>query len=91
MVNFEKAELLKIAKLSGVTLNDEEIDTFREQLEAVINYTTELDKISEHEIVEAKRKLNVFRDDKVIPKNPDEVLEQAPEQENHYFVVPKIL
>jgi len=92
MINFEKEELLKIAKLSGFTLDDDEIETFRERLAAVIEYANELDSVEVKTIIEPKINVSVYREDKAIKSDTAKtLLEQSPEKHDEYFVVPKIL
>ena len=91
MINFEREELLKIAKLSGFNLDENEIELFRTQLEKVIDYTTELRQVDIKATLDAKANINVFREDKVIPCDSEELLELAPERHDNHFVVPKII
>lgn len=91
MIEFEKEELLKIARLSSLELDKQEIEDFAYQLKEVLEYTSELDQVETKSSLSAKANINVFREDKAIECNSEEVLDQAPEQENNYFVVPKIL
>ena len=92
MINFEKAELLRIAKLSGMTLTDEELESVGNHLDLVISYTNELKKVDVESIIPAKGNVNVFRDDKAIPcENIEDILEDAPDKQDNHFVVPKIL
>ena len=46
------------------------------------------DIIEEHDAIKT---INVFREDKVITTESDELLAQAPKTKNTHFVVPKIL
>ncbi len=92
MINFEKEELLKIAELSGLTLDLEEIELFRQRLTMLIDYSAQLDQVNIEELpLETQTNVNVFRKDKVIKSNSEKVLEQAPEKIDHYFIVPKII
>ena len=92
MVNFEKEELLKVVKLSGLSLSENELESFREKLQCLINYTNEINQAKTPSIPETKTLENVFREDKAIPsKFTEDLLKQAPETDNNYFIVPKIL
>lgn len=92
MINFEREELLKTAKLSGFTLDDDEIEAFREHLTKVIDYTDELRLVNVDDIITTKTKSNVFREDKAKScESTKELLDQAPKTHDNYFVVPKIL
>lgn len=91
MTDLSKEELLKLAELSALTLNENEIEILREQLAKTIAYTEELDQFSTTIEHEAIKNINVFREDKAKPKDSALLLAQAPQTAETYFVVPKIL
>lgn len=91
MVKFDKEELLKIAKLSALKLDDDEIETFAHELGQVIEYTRELETVEPPQTLEVQTNVNVFREDKLQPYDSESVLEGAPEQKDSFFSVPKIL
>lgn len=91
MIQFTKEELLKIAELSLLKLDDHELDTFVGQLQQILNYTRELANVDTSREQEPIRTVNVFREDKAIKKDPDALLANAPQSEEQYFVLPQIL
>ncbi len=91
MVTFDKEELLKIAKLSALKLDDDEIETFARELRQVLEYTSELEAVEPPQTLEVQTNVNVFREDKLRPCDPESVLEGAPERKDSFFSVPKIL
>lgn len=91
MVNFTKEELLKIAKLSALTLGDEEIASFEKHLKVVLSYTSELEQVITQQLPPSVFNMNVFREDKAIEKDSTLLLEEAPKTHDFFFVVPKIL
>ena len=91
MEEFSTQELLKIAKLSALELNDEEIKTLAQKLKQTLTYVEELDKVKTSIEHEATKNINVFRDDKVVQTNTASILQQAPQTKDNHFVVPKIL
>ncbi len=91
MISFDKEELLKIAKLSALTLDDDEIETFSNELRQVLQYTSELENVEPPQTLEVQTNVNVFREDKAQPCDPESVLEQAPDRKDTFFRVPKIL
>lgn len=64
-------------------------------LQAVLDYASGLKKIADahtgQDIMPLPHNCNVFKVDIVIPTPADPILAQAPEREERYFVVPKIL
>ena len=92
MVSFEKEELLKIAKLSELQLDDDEIKNFAQQLKTVLEYASQLENVKHQEtFFDRSYNVNVFREDKVKPTDSEPILDQAPKEKDTYFEVPKIL
>ena len=91
MINFDKEELLKIAELSALKLNDEQLHSFAHDLREILNYTSELEHVEPPQTIDFQLHVNVFREDKIHESDSQRVLAQAPKQKNGYFVVPKIL
>ncbi|MBX9830661.1 Asp-tRNA(Asn)/Glu-tRNA(Gln) amidotransferase subunit GatC [Candidatus Babeliales bacterium] len=92
MATFNREELLKLAQLSSLHLEENEIDTYVERLSAILAYVKQLQEVTKTSEAEQVRNVNVFREDVAIAcDRAEEMLAQAPEREDHYFVVPKIL
>lgn len=92
MVTFNREELLKLAQLSSLHLEESEIDTYVERLSAILGYVRQLQEVSTTQAAEQVRNINVFREDNTVAcDRTEEMLAQAPEREDHYFSVPKIL
>ncbi|MBD3231912.1 Asp-tRNA(Asn)/Glu-tRNA(Gln) amidotransferase subunit GatC [Candidatus Dependentiae bacterium] len=91
MIKFEKEELIKLANLSGLQLNDEEIAILLNQIKLVLNYTEELEKVELSKELAPIKNVNLFREDKVFQFDSTPILKQAPKSKNTYFVVPKVL
>ena len=91
MAAFTKEELLKIAHLSALKLEESEIALFTNQLTQVLAYVEQLQKVSIAHQQEMQSIPNVLRDDIAQPSHPEDVLALAPQQNEHCFVVPTIL
>ena len=91
MVEFTKKELLNLARISSLKLYDNEIDYLKEQLQKTLDYTKQLDQFETKMEHDAVKNINVFREDKAIPKDSAPLLAQAPATKETYFVVPKVL
>lgn len=91
MSEFTKEELLNIARISSLHLENNEVEWLRDQLVKTIDYTTQLEKFEIKEEHDAVKTINVFREDKAIKKDSSQLLADAPETKETYFVVPKIL
>ena len=88
-------EVKKVAQLARLELNDGEINNHAEQLEKILVYIEQLEKINTDDVpctTRAIEVINVFRKDE--KKNFDcteELLELGPSREDEYFKVPKII
>lgn len=91
MINFDKQELLNIAHLSALKLEEHEIEAFTEQITAILAYVEQLNKVAIVTQPQRAGNVNIFRQDLAIPTDYSAILAQAPETDENYFVVPKIL
>ena len=95
MTKITKEEVKKVSHLARLELNESEINNHAEQLEKILEYIRQLEKIDTDNVpctTRAIEVINVFRKDE--KKNYDsnvELLELAPSREEEYFKVPKII
>ena len=95
MTKITKEEVRKVAELARLELNENEINNHAEQLEKILEYIKQLEKIDTNDVpctTRAIEVINVFRKDE--NKNYDsteELLELGPSKEDKYYKVPKIL
>lgn len=84
-----------VALLSRLELTEGDIGKFTGQFNAILDYIEVLNKVDTTGVEPTAHVLpvkNVMRPDEVRPSLPrDEALANAPERENGYFKVPKIL
>jgi aspartyl/glutamyl-tRNA(Asn/Gln) amidotransferase, C subunit len=91
MAKITRQELLKIAQISCVELHEDEINPTLQQLENVLNYIQRMQKIVVDAEEPSTKAVNVFREDVAIKTDPEPLLQLAPDREEDFFVVPKIL
>ena len=95
MIKITNNEVKKVAHLARLELNEDEINMHADQLEKILEYIKQLEKIDTDEVACTTRAIeviNVFRKDE--KKNSDcteELLELGPSREDKYFKVPKIM
>ena len=95
MTKINKEEVEKVAHLARLELNENEISNHAEQLEKILEYIKQLEKIDTNDVPCTTRAIevtNVFRKDE--KKNSDcseELLALGPSREDEYFKVPKII
>ena len=95
MTKITKEEVKKVAHLSRLELNENEINDHAQQLEKILDYIRQLEKIDTNNVpctMRAIEVINVFRkDEKKDFNSTEELLELGPSREDEYFKVPKII
>tara|TARA_B100000963_G_C22105424_1_gene442491 strand:- start:92 stop:385 length:294 start_codon:yes stop_codon:yes gene_type:complete len=95
MSRISKEEVSKVAQLAKLKLNEQQIDNHAIQIEKILDYINQLEKIDTRNIPCTTRAIEVvnnFRsDEKEVYKNRDEILNLAPSREDNFFKVPKII
>lgn len=90
-----KDDVLHVAKLARLTLSDDEVDLFTDQLDQILGHAGKIRELDTSGIEPTSHALpvkNVFREDEIKPSlSKDDVLANAPEKESGYFKVPKIV
>tara|TARA_B100000886_G_scaffold55422_1_gene33929 strand:+ start:358 stop:651 length:294 start_codon:yes stop_codon:yes gene_type:complete len=95
MTKITKEEVKKVAHLARLELNEDEINNHAEQLEKILEYIKQLEKIDTDDVQCTTRAIevtNVFRkDEKVVSDCIEELVGLGPSREDKYFKVPKII
>ena len=95
MTKITKEEVKKVAHLARLELNEDEINSHAGQLEKILEYIKQLEKIDTKDVLCTTRAIdvtNVFRkDENKKPECNEELLELGPSREDKYFKVPKII
>ena len=95
MTKITKEEVKKVAHLARLELTENEINDHANQLEKILDYITQLEKIDTDDVPPTTRAIeviNVFRkDEKISSDCNEEILDLGPSREDKYFKVPKII
>lgn len=95
MAPLRREDVAKVAALARLTLSDDELDTFTEQLSQVLEHAKDIEALDLSGVVATAHPfglINVVRDDELRPCLPrEEVLAMAPDAEDGRFAVPRIL
>ncbi len=90
-----REDVAHVADLARLTLTDEELDRFTDQLAAVLDHARDVEALDTAGVSPTAHPLplrNVLRDDVVRPSlDRDEVLAAAPATEGHRVAVPPVL
>ena len=88
-------DVKKVAKLARLDLSENDLEKYSSQLEKILNYIDELEKIDTTNIKPTTRAVEVInntRQDITEKTNVrEELLDLAPNREGDFFRVPKIL
>ena len=95
MSRINKEEVSKVAQLAKLKLNDQQIENHSIQIEKILDYINQLEKIDTTNVpctTRAIEVINNFRNDTTEKyKNRDDILDLAPSREDDFFKVPKII
>src|SRR5579863_10115698 len=91
MALITKEEVEKIARLSHITLSEQETIAAMKHLDAVLSYAARVQEIAKDIDIPSLKNNNIEREDIVIPTDAQAILAQAPEREGDFFVVPVII
>ena len=94
-MEFDKKSLLKLGKLARISISDDKLNNLSKDLNSILEFVDQLKEIKTEQVDPTSnslyQKLEV-RDDKVDTKNSaEDILENAPEKEMDFFVVPKVI
>jgi len=90
-----KEEILHIAKLADLKINENEIDEYAKNLEDILNFAQIINSVDTENVKESigtLNNVNVFRKDEVKEfEDKEALLQNAPEQECNMFRIPKVI
>ena len=90
-----KEEILHIAKLADIKIRENEVDEYAKNLQDILNFAQILNSVDTENIEEsigATGSYNVFRKDEIKQfEDMEALLQNAPEEENGMFKIPKVI
>ncbi len=88
-------EVLHIAKLARLKLEDNEIQNYKKNLQEILDFADTINHVNTDNIGETigiNENYNVFRKDEVHQEsNSEELLQNAPSQDEGMFRIPKVI
>ena len=98
-MKISREDVLRVAELAYLDLSDAEIETYRKQLDDILEYAGKLNELDTNSVEPMAQVLTddqtsdaTLREDLVVPcAVAEEVLAQAPDPEPPYFRVPKVI
>ncbi len=90
-----KKDLIHVAHLCRISLDEAELNSLTQELEKVIEFIDKLKEVDVKKVTPTSHVLplkNVFRKDQIKPSlEPAQVLKNAPSIKNNFFKVPKVI
>ena len=96
MTKITSEDILKLARLARLRISDDEIESYRQELDTIVGYFVILDK-AEIDGLEPTSQVtglqNVFRTDEVAEQvvQPDRLLEELPSKDDRYIKVKRMI
>ena len=95
MTRISSDEVKKVAQLARLELNENEIQNHAKQLEKILDYIKQLEKIDTENIACTTRAIEVVnvmrKEEQKDYENSEELLDLATLREDKFFKVPKII
>jgi aspartyl-tRNA(Asn)/glutamyl-tRNA(Gln) amidotransferase subunit C len=96
MADITKETVKKLAKLSSIGLSDQEIDDMTKELGAIVEFVEQLQSVDVTNVeptFQVTGLQDAFRSDEIAPVtlSRDELLANAPAQQDGYIKVPRVL
>jgi len=96
MANLSRDDVLKLAKLARLHLDDEEVEQFRREISAILGYVEQLQKVDVDKLqptYQVTGLKSVMRPDaeKAYGASPQELLKNAPARDNGHIKVKRII
>tara|TARA_B100001029_G_scaffold156990_1_gene142761 strand:- start:248 stop:535 length:288 start_codon:yes stop_codon:yes gene_type:complete len=94
-MEFDKKNLLKLGKLARISINDEKLNSLSEDLNSILKFVDQLKEVKTDKVDPTSNSLEqelLSREDIVKKMNEaDDILDNAPEKEMNFYVVPKVI
>ena len=94
-MKIDKNTTLKIAKLCRIKIREQETEEFSTQLSSILDLVEQLNEVDTNKVEPlsniSRAKLPLREDKEISEDKSNEVLKNAPEKLENYFVVPKVV
>lgn len=94
-MKISKEDVMKVAELARLEFGEEELEKFTEQLGNILTYIERLNELDTEGVEPTSHVLDIptpLREDVVEDwLSPGQALENAPEEEDGFFVVPRVI
>jgi aspartyl-tRNA(Asn)/glutamyl-tRNA(Gln) amidotransferase subunit C len=90
-----REEVIHVARLARLELDETDIETFSHQIGTILEYFDTLNQVDTQGVKPTSHAIfltNAFREDEIKPHlDREKAMANAPEKENGYFLVPRVI
>ena len=94
-MSVDNATVRRIARLARIAVADEEVEHLRGEINAILAFVEQLQEVNVDGVepmtsvtpMQLKKRPDVVTDGNIA----DDILKNAPERDDHYFVVPRVV
>ena len=94
-MSVDAATVRRIAHLARIAVAEDEVEHLRRELNAILAFVEQLSEVDVEGVepmtsvtpMEMKKRADVVNDGEI----PDDIVRNAPETQNHFFLVPKVV
>lgn len=91
MTKISKEDVRKLAAMTKLYISENDLEEMQQRLNGVLAYAERVQYIAKDVEVSSEKNVNHDREDIAIQGAVSDILAQAPQHEDNYFVVPKII
>jgi len=94
-MSINKETVKKISKLARISVSDQQASVLEKNLNSILSFVNQLNELNTEKIqlilTNSSQKL-IMRDDVVkVSNQKEDILKNAPEKNNSYYIVPKVV
>lgn len=94
-MQISKEEILHIANLADLTIKEEEIEKYAQNLQEILSFANIVNNAQVEELditIGSNEKKNIFRKDEIkVFEDNEALLQNAPSKEQNMFKIPKVI
>jgi aspartyl-tRNA(Asn)/glutamyl-tRNA(Gln) amidotransferase subunit C len=91
MTKIKSEEIRSISHIAKLKISDNNISLITKQIGDILEYATTIPDIKLNKNIISNKNINVFRDNNIEKYDSQKLLEQAPQREDNFFIVPKVI
>ncbi|MGA9540711.1 MAG: Asp-tRNA(Asn)/Glu-tRNA(Gln) amidotransferase subunit GatC [Methyloceanibacter sp.] len=94
-MSVDRATVYRIARLARIAITDEEAERLESELSGILDWVAQLDELDTADVVPMTRveamTMKMRKDEVTDGFCATDIVKNAPQEDDHYFVVPKIV